>query len=468
MKETKDIKTRLLEEVCEYAECRGMLDCTDIILGYSGGADSSLLLYVLCEVCRTRNIRLWAAHVNHMFRGDEADSDERFCKNRCEALGVRFRSLRIDVGSVARERSQSDEECARDIRYGFFEEIKEEIKKTHPDARVFVATAHNATDNAETVIFNMTRGTALAGLCGIPSVREGNIIRPILFLSKERVLSLCSELSLEYVTDKTNEQTVYTRNRIRHNVLGELRQINPSLERAVFRMTEALTSDLEYLNDEAERVYRANLTEDGALDTEGIAGLAAAVFSRVLCLYFDASGAGYEHVHIKECMSLILRGGAFSLSVVGKRRAVSDGRYLCVEDDTKESTSAEAGFCIPLSLGENRLGDGACIFICKSAEELSQIKIQNVYKLFIQQALSFDTIGNTWCARSRRAGDRMISGGHTHTVKKLFSDKKLTKEKRAKLPIIECDGRIVWIPGVRAADGVSDGRERLYFAYAEE
>ena len=467
MQEINSEKKRLLDEVREYCDSKGMLSCTDIILGYSGGADSSLLLYVLRELCAERKIRLLAAHVNHMFRGEAADSDERFCAENAKKLGVPFRSLRTDVGAMARERAISDEQCAREVRYGFFEEIKKELCDGRADARVFVATAHNATDNAETVIFNMTRGTALTGLCGIPPVRDGFIVRPILFITKQRVLELCSALSVDYVTDSTNATTLYTRNRIRHNVLPSLREINPSLERSVARMTETIFLDLDYLEGEAERVYRSLLRDDGSLDADALSKCHAAIEKRALCMFFERSGAGYENIHIESCVSLLSGGGDFSLSLINKKRVRRERDLLTVEDDSREKPE-RTEYNIELSVGENILPSGGKIFVFTDRSRLDEIKTQNVYKLFIQQTISFDTINSTWYARSRRAGDSMRTGGHTHTVKKLFSDKKLGAEKRARIPIVERDGEMIWIPGVRVADSAFVGGERLYFAYAEE
>ena len=458
---------QLIDSVREYADAHAMLGCTDMIVGYSGGADSSLLLYALSYIAAERGVRVCAAHVNHMFRGDEADSDEAFCREQCAVMGIPFRSLRTDVGKLARERSQSDEECAREVRYGFFSDIQEELKAAHPDARVHIATAHNATDNAETVIFNLTRGAAIGGVSGIPPVRDGHIVRPILHIPKERVLSYCAQLGIEYVTDRTNAECVYTRNRIRHNVLPQLHSINPSLEAAVLRLTESLRDDAEYLDCAARELYSSYRRRDtGALTCEMLLSLHRAVRSRVLCLFFEEKGAGYEHTHIDSAMRLISRGGDFSLSLIGKVRLVSRDGTLNIEPDERVSAEPRE-WSVALSLGENALPEGR-IFVCRDAEEIEKIKTQNVYNLFIQHSLSGDTINNTFVARSRREGDVILSGGHRHKVKKLFSDGKIPREKRPYLPIVERDGDIVWIPTLRARDGEGSDNRHLYFAYTVE
>lgn len=458
---------QLIDSVREYADSHSMLDCTDIIVGYSGGADSSLLLYVLDKIARERGVRILAAHVNHMFRGEAADSDEAFCRSECERMGIPFRSLRIDVARLARERSQSDEECARDVRYGFFSDIAGEIEVAYPDARVRIATAHNATDNAETVIFNLTRGTAILGMSGIPPVRDGRVIRPILHIPKERVLSYCTELGIEYVTDATNAECVYTRNRIRHKILPELRAINPSLETAVLRLTEAVRRDARYLDYAAHALYGSH-TQGGRLPLSRDMLLQAdeALRSRELCLYFEQYGAGYEYTHIDSAMRLISRGGDFSLSLIGRLRLVSSDGILTVEPDTRDEEECFEWECA-LTLGENILPHGR-MYVYEDVRDVEKLKTQNVYNLFIQQKLSGDTINNSFVARSRHEGDAILSGGHHHKVKKLFSDNKIPKKDRATTPIVCRDDEVVWIPRLRVRDGEGSAQECLYFAYTVE
>lgn len=455
----------LIDTVSAYAERYAMLDCTDIIMGYSGGADSSLLLYALSDIARARGIKLYAAHINHMLRGADADCDEEFCRCTCARLGVAFRSLRTDVRALARECSQSEETCARDVRYGFFEQWRRELEGE--GGRVFIATAHNSTDNTETVLFNMTRGSAIRGIAGIPPVRDMHIVRPILFLSKADVLCYCEALGIEYVTDSTNAETVYTRNRIRHNVLSQLREINPSLEAAITRLSESVREDADYLDLEAERLYRLH-TQDGsrALSREMLLSVHSALRGRELCIFFEDNGAGYEHTHIVSAVRLLSRGGDFSLSLIGGLRLVCEDGVLAVLPDIREAEPS-GEWMITLSLGENILPHGK-IYVTRDESEIQRLKTQNVYNLFIQQKLSGDTINNVFHAGCRREGDVILSGGHHHKIKKLFSDKKIPKKDRDSIPVVRRDAETVWIPGVRVRDGEGNTPEYLYFAYTVE
>ena len=457
---------QLIDTVASYADSHGMLECTDIIVGYSGGADSSLLLYTLEEIAQKRSIRICAVHINHMLRGADADADEEFCRSVCERMKIPFFAKKFDIREMARDLCQSEEECARDVRYGFFFEIKGIIESEHDGAVVRIATAHNATDNAETVLFHLARGSGIRGMCGIPPVRDGCIIRPILPLSKEQVLSYCSELGIEYVTDATNAECVYTRNRIRHNILPGLREINPSLEAAVQRLTESLRADARYLDRAADEFYNSTCGGGGEpLSREKLMTLDEALRSRALCRCIDDAGAGYEHTHIDSALRLIERGGDFSLSLVGRKRLVCRDGELFVEIDTRESESPQDEWSILLCEGENILPHGGRIFVYSDPERIKEIKIQNIYNLFIQQTLCGDTINNVFCARSRREGDVIFSGGHTHKLKKLYSEKKIPKSDRHALPVVERDGEVVWIPRVRTADGEHGGGSAIYLAY---
>lgn len=220
-----------------------------VVVALSGGADSVSLLCVLKELSEDLGITVSACHVNHGLRGKESDSDMNFCQQLCEQLNIELHILNTDVRSF-QKKHESIEETARRVRYDFFAEVSDGKK---------LATAHNCNDSAETVLLNMVRGTGLKGLCGIPPVR-GNIIRPIINCTRDEVEEYCKGNSLHYVTDKTNLSTDYTRNKIRHNILPGLMQINPSLLQTVSRMENNLREDnelLEALADEALQSAKA-------------------------------------------------------------------------------------------------------------------------------------------------------------------------------------------------------------------
>lgn len=210
----------------------------------SGGADSTALLRVLKELGGELSLELSACHLNHGLRGDESDRDEEFCRRLCDNLNIPLYTRKIDVRVLA-EKHESSEETARRVRYSFFE-----------DALGFfgaelLATAHTQSDNSETVLLNLLRGTGLRGLCGIPRERglgEFRIIRPLLDCSKDEICGYLASLGQGYVTDSSNLREDYTRNKIRLRVLPELRGINPSADAVIARMSGLLREDEELLD----------------------------------------------------------------------------------------------------------------------------------------------------------------------------------------------------------------------------
>lgn len=220
-----------------------------VCVALSGGADSVSLLIALNDLNSELHFEVSACHLNHALRGEESDRDERFCRELCEKLGVAFYSKKINVAEFA-EKHESTEQAARRVRYAFFEEAL-----SHFGAAT-LATAHNANDNAETVLLNITRGTGLKGLCGIPPARgfgQGfRVIRPLIYCSRAEIEAFLNERGQSSVTDATNLSEDYTRNKIRRRVLPELAEINPSILAVISRMTGSLRADSEFLDALAE------------------------------------------------------------------------------------------------------------------------------------------------------------------------------------------------------------------------
>lgn len=229
------MKYKVLNVIKKY----GMLSYGDnVLVALSGGSDSMTLLSLLSELKDELNLTIEAAHVNHCLRGNDSDSDEAFVKKTCDDLNIKLHLLRADVKGKAENEGISLEEAGRKIRYDFFNECCKNGK---------IATAHNLNDRIETMLFNISRGATLKGLCSIPPVR-GNIIRPLIESSKAEILDYCDSNSLKYVTDKSNSDVKYSRNRIRHNILPELRELNPSFETAFLRCIDSVNADEEFLS----------------------------------------------------------------------------------------------------------------------------------------------------------------------------------------------------------------------------
>ena len=228
-----------------FADRYGMLPPgSTVICALSGGADSVCLLHWLLSLAAERQLRVCAAHFDHRLRGAESERDAAFAARFCESRGVALFSGSGDAAAWAAERGLGTEEAARELRYAFFEKTAAEL----PGSRV--ATAHNADDNAETLLMRLGRGSGLRGLGGIPPVR-GIYIRPLLQTERSTILRYLRENELEWVEDSTNREDAYTRNRLRHRVLPLLREEYPGFVRSVSACADRLREDEAYLSAQA-------------------------------------------------------------------------------------------------------------------------------------------------------------------------------------------------------------------------
>ncbi|MBR5011737.1 MAG: tRNA lysidine(34) synthetase TilS, partial [Clostridia bacterium] len=228
----------MLKKVLAAIEKNNMLETgVTVTVALSGGADSVALLYCLLELQKERSFNLNAAHLNHMLRGEESLRDENFVKELCDKLNIPLFCENTDVAAEAQKSGESIELAARKIRYDFLNRVSTGV----------IATAHTASDSFETMLFNLSRGTAINGLCGIPPKRD-NLIRPLIYCTRADVEEYCSQNGIAYVTDSTNLTDDYTRNKIRHNVIPVLKGINPSAEQAVMRTALSFSEDADFLN----------------------------------------------------------------------------------------------------------------------------------------------------------------------------------------------------------------------------
>ena len=242
------IGLKIKKEISE----RRLIEAGDeVILGLSGGPDSVFLLSVLKRLEQELAFHLSAVHVNHEIRGAEAERDLRFCEQLCRELSVPFTAVRADVPAYAGQHGLSLEEAGRILRYRALRARASELQKVsgHP---VKIAAAHHQDDQAETVLHNLFRGSGLRGLAGMDWERDG-IIRPMLSVSRADILEALSEEGLSYVTDSTNQDLSYERNRIRGRILPEARVINQRAAEHIAETAELLREADRVLSDEAEK-----------------------------------------------------------------------------------------------------------------------------------------------------------------------------------------------------------------------
>ena len=220
-----------------------------IVIGVSGGPDSICLLHILNKLKNEIGFNIYVAHINHMIR-KEADEETEYVKKFCENLGIDCFIKRIDVVKIANNLKRGTEETGRQIRYEFFNEI---LKKTNSNK---IATAHNNNDKIETIIMNVLRGSGTAGLKGIEAIRENKYIRPLIDVSREEIEEYCLNNNLNPKIDKSNNENIYTRNKIRNTVIPYIKkEFNPNIIKTLNRLSEVATEENEYLNKITQETF---------------------------------------------------------------------------------------------------------------------------------------------------------------------------------------------------------------------
>lgn len=423
----------MIEKVRRFAEKYDMLPKgTRVLCAVSGGADSVCLLSLLREM---EGVDVVCAHFNHRLRGEESDRDERFVAGLCAGWGIEFTSGTGDVSAFARERRLSIEEAARVLRYEFLEKAAGETGCTR------IATAHNAGDNAETVLFNLARGSGLKGLCGIPPVRD-NIVRPLLCLTREEIEDYLAQKGAPHVEDSSNALDECSRNRIRHRVLPGLCEENASAVENIFAASESLRADEEYLSSLADTFVKENLA-GGALPVSGLAALPPPVMARV---FRAMCGSGLSRVHAQSLRMLCLnRALRASVDLPGMRV-------------TKELDALHFGpRPVPEPIAPCELRAGESISLPAPGLIVTCEKIENcgeIHKSFNTFFLKSENICGKLRLTSRLEGDsiRLKGRGCTKSVRKLFSEAGFTLEKRILTPVLRDDMGVVAVYGFGTAE----------------
>lgn len=409
-----------------------------VLLGYSGGADSTCLLHLLAEI----GIDVVAAHLHHGQR-EEADREQRLCEATAEGLGVPFATGRADVPRLARDRRMSMEEAGREARYGFFRQAAARLECS------LIATAHTRDDHVETVLFRIARGTGLAGLAGIASSRDG-IVRPLLPFSRAETRAYCETRGLWFHDDPANDDLANSRVRVRKEVLPALRAINPEADAAVARLAALADEEDRFLDGAAAAALeRAEIPLNGTLafltrdveiafDRRTLDHLPAVLLRRAARLSARALGAELDYegataVLKSERGSLTAEGGEVALEWDGERL---HGRVL----------RPTAPFRYPLTLpGETESDEFGWKLTAYPVEEaetpVRASLVAEVDRSLVRGGLHF---------RGFAAGDVMRPLGFdgTRKLSDLLSEAGLTPAARTRLPIV-CDliGPL-WAPGV--------------------
>lgn len=420
-----------------------------VAVGVSGGADSMCLIDLLYTHARLLGITVCAAHVNHCLRGAESDGDEAFVREYCEKRKIPLRVLRVDINALRAEKKESAELCARNARYEFFASLG--CAKT--------ATAHTGSDAAETLLMNLSRGAGLNGMCSIPPVR-GSVIRPLIYFTREETELYCREHGIEYVTDSSNLTDDYTRNKIRHRVVTELKSINPSFEKNAMRCIEAMRRDNDFLSACSQTVCESLRLNEG-LDMRGLNAYHNAVKYRVIAGYLsERTGADVESRHIRALIDNSCADG-FAVCLPGGSRAEIKNGVLGISNEAAASSGFEA-----VSFNKNspftiRLADFTLSFYASEPRKTESNEI----------AVDFYKINDIITIRPRKEGDKLTLSKRrcTKSLKKLFNEMKIPPEKRGGVPVVCDESGIIWCPagGAELSRGINKNTEKYLIIKTE-
>lgn len=384
-----------------------------VICAVSGGADSMALLFSLYLLQKKLEITLEAAHFNHGLRGAQSDRDEAFVQAFCRDYGI---SLHCGRGKVIAGK-KGLEAAARDARYAYFATLSGKI-----------ATAHTANDNAETVLMHLVRGTALKGLGGISPV-NGNVIRPMLTVTRQEVLDFLKEYSIPWVEDSTNGEDTFLRNRLRHNVMPLLEQENPCLAENLSQMAMQLRKDEEVLS-QVEQILP---------DVPALRKMDDARRNRALAAFLVRSGVKEpERAHIALARELV-----FS-EKPSARASFPGGVVICREYDRLCRWEPEQELFIQELAVPGVTQLPGYTVVCSRCDRCEAEK----------NSFTVKTEGKI-IARSRQTGDRISLSGGSKSLKKLFIDEKIPAARRAQIPVLADDAGVLGVCGI----GVS--RDRL-------
>ncbi len=420
----------------------------------SGGADSVLLLLLLQRLAKRESFPLSAVHVHHGIRGAEADADAAFCRRLCLKWEVDFLCVHVDVPAYAASEHLGIEEAARILRYKAIDEAM-----TRFSAKVAV-TAHHAGDNLETMLLNLVRGSGITGVGGIPP-RRGFYLRPLLPLEKKDIIAALSEIGEAYVMDSTNNDSAFSRNFIRNEILPSLLLRMPHAENAAIRAATLLRRDAEYLDGVAEQFLRENFDGNG-FSREKFSSLHPAIASRVFLLaekaMFSEEISAPEKKHVDDVIRLARFGNTdFCVNLPGNVSVVGERSRIYFRS-TEVLPHTE---CVKVEGKETLTPDGALLIIRHANDSEFIIREKNVYKLLKQIFMDHDTINRELYLRHRISGDAYRFGGMRRKLGTLLGDAKMATSEKDALWLLCDDEGILWVPGFGVRDGCIRGDEIL-------
>jgi len=449
---TARLLKRIVRTVCEHELfARGQ----HVLVAVSGGPDSTALLLLLAGLADSWHLTISAVHINYGLRGKESDEDESFVSTLCRKVGVRL--VTRQAGLLKRRGQSSVQAAARDFRYKVMRDVAEDIGADR------VAVGHTVDDQAETVLMWMLRGAGLTGLAGMPFVRNGLIVRPLLSISREEVLRFLTDEGVPYREDASNRSSRYLRNRIRMELVPLLRRLAPAAIENVVRQAELLRAEDQWLERETAEQSRAFIFPDQAAGHRidplkfraAHVALQRRMIRRLWRLYDPQRRAPTSRV-VETARRFLLRakpGQGLTFRQVVLRREC-DWIEVCPRLQVTEKVACAVQAGSPITVGVPstvRWGGTDTQFhvqVMRKAAAASLLASPSLSRA----VLDADRVAGALVVRGWQAGDRIAPSGMAGRRKKLqdlFTDLKIPRPARAAIPVIADDKGILWVAGVR-------------------
>ncbi len=426
---------------------KGLLKKGDgVVVGVSGGPDSMCLLFVLQKLSKAYDLNLHCVHINHKIRGIDADKDMEFVQKYCKDNDLTCHTYCIDIPALSKKRGESSEETGRIERYKAFNEVFLETNSTK------IATAHNADDNVETVIFNALRGAGLSGICGILAKRD-NIIRPLIPFTKKEILEFLNENGISYCIDKTNEGEDYTRNKIRNVVIPYIeKEINNSsvkhlsnLSRMAFEINEYIKEDAKNLFEKLKIPY-----ENGVcIKRDEFIKLRDAVKPYIVRLMIEEVCGRLKDItntHIMTVCSLVNFTTGAKADLPYDLEGFTTSEVLVVAQKSENVAIGE--ICEIKDYGTYNVSAGN--FSVERDNPANVVKSEKKCTKWF----ACDILKNNTVIRHRQDGDFIVINkkGDKKKLNDYLTDIKYPRNKRDSLYVLACGHDILWVVGYRISE----------------
>ena len=467
----------MLREVQKKIEEFHMILPGDTILaGVSGGADSVCLLLVLLELQKQKDFVLEVVHVEHGIRGAESKADAVFVETLCKQFQVKYHIIEVDVPLFCEQTGLGVEEAARILRY-------QEFSRLAAEKNGKIALAHHQEDNAETILFQLVRGSALTGLCGIQPVRKDRdgicYIRPLLFFHREEIEAYLKAKEVSWCVDGTNTELEYSRNFLRGKVLPELEKINAQAVEHMNQTAAHLSEIRDYLDLETKNAWKALVTVGDRLelDAKGLSERHPVLQKEIAyqaIIYMAKQKKDITSTHVSDFLALCKGQSGKQISLPYGMIAWKSFEtvYLTVAKEDVTINIEETVYEVSQEWLE-RLFQGKESETISFGEPVQQISFRifkrtgeliEIPRKTYTKCLDYDKIKSGFCIRTRRSGDYFISDtqGHRKKLKSYFIDEKIPVEERGRKWLLAQNNEVLWLIGGRISEHVKVSQKTRY------